>query len=102
MEGNATPEACDRVGVNPRFVSMNVFDDEKSGWHKFQWRTAVPPLVAPQTGLTPADYFGRRMVDFLPEEVRVGVVALPSMAAPASTCLTSASIAITSRNSPIG
>ena len=55
MEGNATPEACDRVGVNPRFVSMNVFDDEKAGWHKFQWRTAVPPVVAPQTGLTPAD-----------------------------------------------
>ena len=29
MEGNATPEACDRVGVNLRFVSMNVFADEK-------------------------------------------------------------------------
>ena len=74
MEGNATPEACDRVGVSPRFVTMNVCGDEKAGWQKFQWRTAVPPLVAPTTGLTPADYFGRRMVDFLPENVRVGVV----------------------------
>ena len=34
------------------------------------------PLVRQNTGLTPMDYFGRTMVDNLPEEVRVGVVCV--------------------------
>jgi alpha-L-fucosidase 2 len=39
-----------------------------------EWRTAVPPLARCSTGLTPADYFGRTMVQNLPEDVKVGVV----------------------------
>ncbi|MDE7095940.1 MAG: glycoside hydrolase family 97 N-terminal domain-containing protein, partial [Muribaculaceae bacterium] len=35
---------------------------------------AVPPLVRENTGLTLMDYFGRTMVDNLPENITVGVV----------------------------
>ena len=60
MEGNPRPEQIDKENVSPRFVTMNAVDfpDSKMG----EWRTAVPPLARPNTGLTPADYFGRTMV----------------------------------------
>ena len=41
-----------------------------------RWYVAQPPLVREYTGLTPMDYFGRSMVENLPDEVRVGVVAV--------------------------
>ena len=57
MEGNAAIEDIDRTGVNPRFQAMYAVDDEKAGWKKGQWHTAVPPQARPSTGLTPVDYF---------------------------------------------
>ena len=73
MEGNARYEDKDMEDVNPRFVSMAAMDDTKLGWKKGEWHTAIPPLCRPYTGLTPADYFGRKMVERLPENVKVGV-----------------------------
>ena len=74
MEGNARYEKQDMEGVNPRFMSMASMDDAKLGWKKGEWHTAVPPLCRPYTGLTPADYFGRQMVQRLPENIKVGVI----------------------------
>ena len=74
MEGNARYEDKDMEDVNPRFVSMAAMDDTKLGWKKGEWHTAIPPLCRPNTGLTPADYFGRKMVERLPENVKVGVI----------------------------
>ena len=74
MEGNARYENKDMEDVNPRFVSMAAMDDTKLGWKKGEWHTAIPPLCRPYTGLTPADYFGRKMVERLPENVKVGVI----------------------------
>lgn len=74
MEGNAAIEEQDRKGVDERFVAMAAVDDDGLGWVRGQWHSAVPPLARPNTGLTPADYFGREMVDKLPHEVRVGVI----------------------------
>ncbi|MBO5951266.1 MAG: sialate O-acetylesterase [Bacteroidaceae bacterium] len=72
MEGNPRPEAQDLENVSPRFLTMQSVDcgDNKMG----EWRTAVPPLARCSTGLTPADYFGRTMVQNLPKDVKVGVV----------------------------
>lgn len=72
MEGNPRPEQKDKENVSPRFVTMNAVDfpDSKMG----EWRTAVPPLARPNTGLTPVDYFGRTMVQNMPEDVKIGVV----------------------------
>ena len=74
MEGNARYEDKDMEDVNQRFVSMAAMDDTKLGWKKGEWHTAIPPLCRPYTGLTPADYFGRKMVERLPENVKVGVI----------------------------
>lgn len=74
MEGNAKIEAQDRVGVDPRFMMMSAVDMPSSGRKKGMWYTALPPLCRDWTGLTPADYFGRTMVEQLPESIKVGVI----------------------------
>ena len=59
-----------------RFQTMYAVDDEKAGWEKGQWHTAVPPQARPSTGLTPVDYFGRKMVDNLPDSIKVGTITV--------------------------
>lgn len=73
MEGNAPYEAQDTV-VNPRFQVLSAVDNQKLGRVKGKWYPARAPLCRQNTGLTPADYFGRTMVENLPENVRIGVV----------------------------
>jgi hypothetical protein len=74
MEGNAPIEAIDRESVPDRFRVMAAVDYPTPQRVLGEWYTAVPPLVRSTTGLTPADYFGRTMVEHLPDSVRVGVV----------------------------
>ena len=74
MEGNARIEAQDTVGVSERFLMMSAVDCPSLGRVKGQWYTAVPPLARCYTGLTPGDYFGRTLVENLPEEIRVGII----------------------------
>lgn len=74
MEGNAKIESCDTVNVNPRFKVLQAVDCPDLGREKGKWYTAVPPLARCGTGLTPADYFGRTLVDSLPSDVGIGVI----------------------------
>ena len=74
MEGNAAIEAKDREYVNPRFKMMAAVDMPSLQRKAGKWYTAYPPLCRQNTGLTPADYFGRTMVEKLPEEITVGVI----------------------------
>lgn len=74
MEGNAQPESIDRTGVNQRFRLLATCNFTSPSRTKGQWYTATPPLVSPNGGLGPSDYFGRSMVECLPENVRVGVI----------------------------
>lgn len=74
MEGNARVEQMDRKDVPARFKVMSAVDFNNPKRTKGEWYVAVPPLVREHTGLTPADYFGRTMVDNLPENVTVGVI----------------------------
>lgn len=76
MEGNAAIEDVDRTGVSPRFMAMYGVDDEKARWKKGEWHTAVPPQARPNTGLSPVDYFGREMVESLPDSIKVGVITV--------------------------
>ncbi len=73
MEGNARFEPQDTL-VNSRFKVMEAVDCPNLGRVKGQWYTAVPPLCRCKTGLTPADYFGRTLVDSLPEKIKIGVI----------------------------
>ena len=73
MEGNAAVEAIDKQNVPERFQMLPAVDfnsSKKMG----VWCTAVPPLCRPGTGLTPVDYFGRTLVEKLPENIKVGVI----------------------------
>ena len=74
MEGNARPEPQDYEGVSERFLMMAAADNPSAGREMGKWYTAIPPLCRERTGLTPADYFGRTLVENLPENVRVGVI----------------------------
>ena len=74
MEGNAAPEDQDKVGIDPRFQMMACVDFQNPVREKGNWYTAIPPLVRQGTGLGMADYFGRTMVENLPENCRVGVI----------------------------
>ena len=74
MEGNARPEAQDLVSPGPRFLLMPAVDDPQRGRKMGEWCEAVPPLCRPNTGLTPADWFGRTLIESLPKDVRVGVI----------------------------
>jgi len=73
MEGNARPEPQDSI-VDSRFQVMEAVDCPNLGREKGKWYTAIPPLCRCRTGLTPADYFGRTLIENLPKDVRVGVI----------------------------
>src|SRR3954454_9756717 len=73
MEGNAKFEPQDTT-VDSRFQVMEAVDCPNLNRVKSKWYTAVPPLCRCQTGLTPADYFGRTLVANLPKDVKVGVI----------------------------
>jgi hypothetical protein len=75
MEGAAKAEVQDST-VNPRFQVMATVDCDRNGRTKGNWYPAVPPLCRCRTNLGPADYFGRMMVENLPENVRVGVIVV--------------------------
>lgn len=74
MEGNARIEAQDTIDVSERFQVMQAVDCSDLGRTKGNWYTAVPPLVRCHTGLSPADYFGRTMIENLPENIKIGIV----------------------------
>jgi enterochelin esterase-like enzyme len=74
MEGAARPEAVDIASPGPRFLLMPAVDDTERGHKKGEWCEASAPLCRPNTGLTPADWFGRTLVASLPENIKIGVV----------------------------
>jgi len=74
MEGNAKIEKQDSIGVSDRFKVLQAVDCSSVDRVSGNWYTAVPPLARCNTGLTPADYFGRTMVAHLPSKIKVGVV----------------------------
>jgi hypothetical protein len=73
MEGNARFEPQDTT-VDSRFQVMEAVDCPNLNRVKGQWYMAVPPLCRCQTGLTPADYFGRTLIKNLPKDVKIGII----------------------------
>ena len=74
MEGNATPEAQDYENVSERFKMMAAVDFSNPVRKRGEWYIAIPPLCRQGTGLTPADYFGRTMVEKQADNITVGVI----------------------------
>ena len=78
MEGNARPEAVDLQSPGPRFLLMPAVDfpatDQRPARKMGEWCEASAPLCRPNTGLTPADWFGRTLVASLPNNIKIGVI----------------------------
>lgn len=75
MEGQGKIEPQDSLVIE-RFKVLQSLDCSNLNREKAQWYTAVPPLCQCFTGLSPADYFGRTMVEALPEEITIGVISV--------------------------
>ena len=73
MAGQALIEEQDLM-VSDRFLSMATTDgpDRKLG----TWRKAMPPLCRADANLGPADWFGRTLLEAVPENVRIGIVSV--------------------------
>jgi len=72
MEGNAS--ANGQPAADSRFKKMQTTTCD--GRNQGQWYTANPPLARCGTGLGPADYFGRTLVENAPENVTIGVIVV--------------------------
>jgi endoglucanase len=73
MDGAARWEPQD-TSVDSRFQVLQAVDCPDLGRKKGQWYTAKPPLCRCHSGLSPADYFGRTMLEHLPAGARVGII----------------------------
>jgi hypothetical protein len=73
MEGQGTIEAQDTI-VNSRFKVFQALNCSNLGRSKESWYTAVPPTCQCYSKLSPADYFGRTMVQYLPDSISVGII----------------------------
>lgn len=75
MEGHGEIEEED-YGVSRRFKVLQAVDcnDENMTRKKGKWYKAEPPLCRCNTHLSPVDYFGRTMVEGLPDSIEIGVI----------------------------
>jgi hypothetical protein len=76
MEGFPGIEPQDKEGVDPRFQVFAAVDFPNLNRTKGNWYPAVPPLCRSNSGISPADYFGRTLVSNLPPSIRVGIVSV--------------------------
>jgi hypothetical protein len=74
MEGFPGIEEQDKGPVDERFQVLAAVDFPGLGRTKGKWYPAVPPLCRPNSGICPADYFGRTLISNLPPRIKVGIV----------------------------
>ncbi len=75
MEGNAQWEAQDVGNVDPRFQMLATCNFDNPKRTLGNWYVAECPIVSPVGKLGPSDYFGRTMVEELPDK-KIGVIAV--------------------------
>ncbi|HET7734216.1 MAG TPA: sialate O-acetylesterase, partial [Paludibacter sp.] len=73
MQGATKIESQDTT-VNARFKVFHALDCPQQNRKKAEWCTAVPPTCQCNSGLSPADYFGRTLVANLPDSITVGII----------------------------
>ena len=75
MEG-ASPFTTEDTLGNERLKILQSIDCPELGRKRGKWYIAKPPLTRCNTGISPADYFGRELVEHLPDSVDVGLVVV--------------------------
>ncbi len=74
MEGQGDIEQQDREGISERFRMMAAVDMPQQKRKQGIWYKAEPPLCREWNKIGPTDYFGRTMVENLPEDITIGVI----------------------------
>jgi hypothetical protein len=74
MEGFPGLPPEEKTFADDRFQVLAAVDFPELKREKGNWYTAVPPLCRPNSGLSPADYFGRTLIERLPAPIRIGVI----------------------------
>jgi len=74
MEGFPGIPEEDKSYADSRFQVLAAVDFPGLNREKGHWYPAVPPLCRSNSGLCPADYFGRTLIAKLPANIKVGVV----------------------------
>ncbi len=75
MAGSAEIEPCDTT-CDARLLMMPSAEYPEKGRKMGEWYPGVPPQSSEMSGLSPADYFGRTMVELLPEDTKVGLITV--------------------------
>lgn len=74
MEAGARPAEQDKDFNDPRFSFVAAVDMPRFDRKMGEWYTAVPPICREGNNLGPVDFFGRKMIEVLPEQYRIGVI----------------------------
>ena len=74
MEAGARPADQDKDFNDPRFQFMAAVDMPRYDRKMGNWYTAIPPICRQSNNMGPVDFFGRKMIENLPEQYRVGVI----------------------------
>ena len=74
MEGEGDIEPQDTSNVPERFKLLAALDMPNQGRTKGNWYTAIPPLCRWYNRIGVTDYFGRELVENLPDEISVGLI----------------------------
>ena len=69
MEAGATPAEQDKDFNDPRFQFLAAVDMPNLGREIGHWYTAVPPIYREGNNLGPVDFFARKMISELPENL---------------------------------
>lgn len=73
MEGSGKIEPQDTVTYS-RLKLLSAMNCPELGRTMGTWYDAKPPLCRCNTRLSPADYFGRTMIEYLPENISIGLI----------------------------
>ncbi|MBQ5573540.1 MAG: sialate O-acetylesterase [Bacteroidaceae bacterium] len=74
MEAGARPAEQDKNFNDPRFQFVAAVDMPRYEREMGKWYTAVPPICRQENNMGPVDFFGRKMIENLPEKYKVGVI----------------------------
>ena len=74
MEAGARPAEQDKNFNDPRFQFVAAVDMPRYEREMGNWYTAVPPICRQENNMGPVDFFGRKMIENLPEKYKVGVI----------------------------
>lgn len=72
MEGQG-PIGPQDITVSDRFLNLST-SDGSDGRRLGKWQKAIPPLCRAENHLGPVDYFGRTLLEIVPDSVSIGIV----------------------------